>query len=101
MVNAQQQARHKWPAEPVVARAYIDQLLRSEVLDQSQLDELNTALDRAEELIASDNNDRRASRSLQSLAVSLEQESKQRQGTTRKRYTELAVIVDEIARRIR
>lgn len=101
VVNAQQQARHKWPAEPVVARAYIDQLLRSEVLDQSQLDELNTALDRAEELIASDNNDRRASRSLQSLAVSLEQESKQRQGTTRKRYTELAVIVDEIARRIR
>ena len=75
--------------------------MRSEVIDESQLEELNAALDRAEELIASDNNDRRASRSLQSLAVSLEEESNQKQGVTRKRYTELSVIVDEIARRVR
>ena len=33
--NPQQQFRVSWPAEPVVARAYIDQLQRSEALSKS------------------------------------------------------------------
>lgn len=101
VVNAQQQARHVWPAEPVVARAYIDQLARSNVIEATQLTELTTALDRAQELLDADDSDRRTSRSLASLAEDLEESGDSRQGITRKRYTELAAIVDEIARRVR
>lgn len=101
VVNAQQQAKHVWPAEPVVARAYIDQLVRSDVIDDSQLTELTAALDRAQELLDADDSDRRTSRSLASLAEDLEESGDDRQGVTRKRFTELAAIVDEIARRVR
>ncbi|MFK7863342.1 MAG: DUF305 domain-containing protein [Pseudohongiellaceae bacterium] len=101
VVNAQQQARHVWPAEPVVARAYMDQLVRSEVIAQDQIMELTTALDRAEELLKGDDNDRRAARDLASIAENLEDEGNAREGITRKRYTELAAIVDQIARRVR
>ncbi|VAV89619.1 putative secreted protein, partial [hydrothermal vent metagenome] len=40
--NPQQQFRVTWPAEPVVARAYIDQLQRSEGLSPSLVTELTT-----------------------------------------------------------
>ena len=46
--NPQQQFRVTWPAEPVVARAYIDQLARGEVLSDSLNMSLNAALDRAD-----------------------------------------------------
>ena len=45
--NPQQQFRVTWPAEPVVARAYIDQLERSEALSASTVADLNAALDRS------------------------------------------------------
>ena len=48
LFNPQQQFRVTWPAEPVVARAYIDQLERGEVLSESLNVSLNTALDRAD-----------------------------------------------------
>ncbi len=45
--NPQQQFRVTWPAEPVVARAYLDQLARDEALAAAILAEVSGVLDRA------------------------------------------------------
>jgi uncharacterized protein (DUF305 family) len=45
LFNPQQQFRVTWPAEPVVARAYIDQLERSDTLSKAIVADLNAALD--------------------------------------------------------
>jgi uncharacterized protein (DUF305 family) len=45
--NPQQQFRVHWPAEPVVARAYLDQLERGEALAESPAADLAEALDRS------------------------------------------------------
>ena len=44
MFNPQQQFPVTWPAEPVVARAYVDQLLRSNAVEASLAADLDTAL---------------------------------------------------------
>ena len=46
--NPQQQYRVQWPAEPVVARAYLDQLARGSHLDQDQHSLIIEMLDQAE-----------------------------------------------------
>ena len=46
--NPQQHFRVDWPDEPVVARAYIDQLERSKALPEPIVDELAALLERAE-----------------------------------------------------
>ena len=45
--NPQQQRRHVWPAEPVIAKAYLDQLVRGNGIDAVQADALTAVLDRA------------------------------------------------------
>ncbi len=45
IVNAQFQRRFVWPAEPVVARAYVDQLDRSGALDAGRIEALRESLD--------------------------------------------------------
>ncbi len=46
--NPQQQFQIRWPAEPVVARAYLDQLARGSHLDDAQQVRIQDLLDRAE-----------------------------------------------------
>ena len=46
--NPQQQFQIRWPAEPVVARAYLDQLARGSHLDDAQQVRIHDLLDRAE-----------------------------------------------------
>jgi hypothetical protein len=46
--NAQQQRRFAWPATPVVARAYLDQLGRSKGIKAERAAAVKTALDRAD-----------------------------------------------------
>jgi len=46
--NPQEQPRVEWPAHPVVAKAYLDQLERSGALPASRLAELRADVDRAE-----------------------------------------------------
>lgn len=101
IVNAQQQARHVWPSEPVVARAYIDQLVRSDVISDSRLSEVQAALDAAEQSLNSGRSDRRTSRSLNSLSETFASEGAQRSGATRKRYVELAATMEGLAQRLR
>jgi hypothetical protein len=48
--NAQQQPRFVWPATSVVARAYLDQLSRSNAIDPQRARALYTALDSADQL---------------------------------------------------
>ena len=45
--NPQQQYPVSWPAEPVVARAYLDQLERSDALPASTIADVSEALGRA------------------------------------------------------
>ena len=66
--NPQQQFRVTWPAEPVVARAYIDQLQRNDALSAGVVSELDTALQQADERLSADRSDRGLARSLRSLA---------------------------------
>ncbi|HZW59774.1 MAG TPA: hypothetical protein VFE85_05720, partial [Woeseiaceae bacterium] len=69
--NPQQQFRVDWPAEPVVARAYIDQLTRSKALPAAQAAELAAALDRAATALGNGNRDRRLAATLVSLSKKL------------------------------
>ncbi len=101
VVNAQQQARHVWPAEPVVAKAYIDQLVRSEVIAQSQVDAITEALSSAEENLAAGESDRRTARRLETLAGELADSVGSSSGITRTRYVELASTIEAIAERLR
>jgi hypothetical protein len=50
--NAQSQPKMGWPAVPVVARAYMDQLARSKSLKPDQAIELNAALTAVEQATA-------------------------------------------------
>jgi len=69
--NPQQQYPVRWPDEPVVARAYLDQLERDEVLDRSLRSDLNTALRRAESRIDDDRTDPELAARLATLATEL------------------------------
>jgi len=100
-VNAQTQEMVTWPAVPVVARAYQDQLLRDGEIDAGQSRELTQVLDRAERLLEADNSNRNASRELSDLAEQFEEEGESRRGITRKRYLELAATVSGIAEAVR
>ncbi|MCH7671456.1 MAG: DUF305 domain-containing protein [Proteobacteria bacterium] len=102
VVNAQQQRRHRWPAEPVVARAYLDQLLRAEVIASAQAQALTAALDRADALFASGSGgDAGAVAELESLATDFAETGAGRSGTTRSRYLALASTLEGIADRLR
>ena len=101
VVNAQQQARHVWPAVPVVAKAYLDQLIRSGVIAQSQVEEINGTLARAEESLAAGNNNRRLARDLDSLADTLNEQVAENTGLSGSRYAQLASTIEGIADRLR
>ena len=102
IVNAQTQRRHTWPAEPVVARAYLDQLRRSDVVPAAQAEALTTTLDRAADLLASGTaNDAAVAAQLDTLAATLAREGAEQSGTTRTRFIALATTVEGLADRLR
>ena len=69
--NPQQQFPVTWPAHPVVARAYVDQLERNQGLPAAIVAQLKTALDAAQARIASGSSDTALAGQLGSLAASL------------------------------
>lgn len=69
--NPQQQFPVSWPAEPVVARAYVDQLMRGERLEPELLESLDRSLKAAESTLASGASDRKLADVLSSLAATL------------------------------
>lgn len=70
--NPQQQFPVTWPAVPVVARAYMDQLNRDQALDASLAQSLNEAVNAAESSLADGKRDSKAAKALVQLAGKVE-----------------------------
>jgi uncharacterized protein (DUF305 family) len=86
IVNAQYQRKFVWPAEPVVARAYVDQLARSGALDEAQIEALTSALDGAA-----------SAPRLGELATAVEEDVKDASETDRARGAALALVLRDLA----
>ncbi len=99
LFNPQQQFRVTWPAEPVVARAYIDQLERSSSLSKSFVTDLTAALDRSQSLLEDGARDKDLAKRLQSLAKTLNVKSGDTM--TKKRRAGLGETLKGIAARLR
>ncbi|MDH5344379.1 MAG: DUF305 domain-containing protein, partial [Gammaproteobacteria bacterium] len=91
--------RVTWPAEPVVARAYIDQLNRENVLSQTAQAGLADALGQAEVRLAAGKSDEQVAASLESIAASLDANAGS--AIVRKRQAALADTLQGIAARLR
>lgn len=100
-VNPQQQKQHVWPADPVVALAYVDQLQRSNAISDNQIATLTTALDRTSELLnRGAAGDERTAGALRTLANSFTAEAEGNTGVTRQRYAALAQTLSDLATRV-
>ena len=69
--NPQQQFPVQWPAEPVVARAYLDQLERDGELSESLGAQLTAVLDRSEAALQDGGSDEDVAAGLETLAATL------------------------------
>ncbi len=67
-VNPQQQFPVKWPAHPVVAKAYLDQLARDNAMPVEMMAQLTTALDQATPLVEGGTRDAALARSISGMA---------------------------------
>ncbi len=99
LFNPQQQFRVSWPAEPVVARAYLDQLERGEALSKSQVNDLDSALERSASQLVDGARDQDLAARLDSLAAALDQDDGD--DITGKRRAALGAILNGIAARLR
>ena len=101
IVNAQTQQRIVWPDIPVVALAYLDQLLRSNGISAARADQLSSALDSAQDLLDRGVSNDSMANQLVSLANDFAQEAFDRSGISRTRYLSLSEIVESIATELR
>ena len=97
--NPQQQFRVTWPAEPVVALAYMDQLRRSDALSEQVFSNLTVALDRSKSNLESGANDRNLAKQLETLAAGLD--VAKGDASTQQRMTSLGATLNSIAARLR
>ena len=95
--NAQQQRRIDWPARPVVARAYLDQLGRTGALAADRRQALSALLDRAGGAGA----DPALAAELTSAAEALTDEAAESDGRAGRRLRGLAATLDRLADRLR
>ena len=98
LFNPQQQFPVSWPAEPVIARAYMDQLERSSSLSGSLMADLNAALDRSDSQLESGGSDAALAASLASLAAGLGDDG---DAATMERKSALADTLNGIGARLR
>ena len=97
--NPQQQFRVTWPAEPVVARAYLDQLTRDGALEPDYIAELSQSLDLADERLLAGTPDRGLADELADFAESIDRDAGN--AITARRHAGLAETLDGIAARLR
>ena len=97
--NPQQQFPVTWPDEPVVARAYLDQLERSGTITESYKADLTAALDRAETQLKDGGRDKALAKKLKSLAPKVA--TGDGDAVTRKRQAALVETLRGIAARLR
>jgi predicted outer membrane protein len=100
--NVQQQRRVEWPANPAVARAYLDQLERNGAIPRERAQALSAQLDRADEVLARESRvDAELARQLDAVSADLERDGA---GATRRdqaRIRSLAETVQGIAASLR
>ena len=100
--NAQQQRQLDWPAQPVVARAYLDQLVRNDAVATERATALTDALDRADQLLAGGaSTDASAADQLQDLATALAGDGARATGRDQTRFRALAATVSNLAESLR
>ena len=95
--NPQTQLPVTWPAEPVVAKAYLDQLHRDHSLSKEQHQEAMQVLDKAEAMIASNDDSSKLARQVKGLMKTLKFED---DAGAKKRAKALQSSLDAIAKRI-
>ncbi len=94
--NPQRQYPVRWPAEPVVARAYLDQLERADALPADQRGAVEALLARAE-ATSSPGITAELAAEFQAMAAHLNEQAREREGPTRRRLVGLADIFDAMA----
>ncbi len=99
--NVQQQRRIDWPASPVVARAYLDQLGRSRAIRPERARTLTSALERAEAASSEKRKDADTARRLDTIATELETDRAAASGRDQARLESLAETVKGIAKSLR
>jgi uncharacterized protein (DUF305 family) len=97
--NPQQQFPVDWPAEPVVARAYLDQLERGDGLPESLAPELTEALDRSAARLRDGGRDEELAAGLESLAAALAESPGD--GVAKQRRAALGETLSGLAARLR
>ena len=97
--NAQQQPRLEWPVRPVVARAYLDQLERSDTLPAERRTALSGLLDRADAV--GSGADAGVAAALASAAEALEDDIADAAGRAEQRLQGLAETLTRLAERLR
>ena len=97
--NPQQQFRVTWPADPIVARAYIDQLNRSNALMDTVLADLGATLNLAATQLDKGARDQQLAAKLESLAAAVKDDSGD--AITTKRRLGLADTLSGIAAELR
>jgi hypothetical protein len=98
LFNPQQQFRVTWPAEPVVALAYMDQLNRDDALASAVVSKLNEALSSAKSSLASGKKNRKLAKQLKTLAKQLAKEGAR--SANGKRKNSLSETLSGIAKRM-
>lgn len=102
VVNVQQQRRIDWPANPVVARALLDQLGRTGGIDAGRAEAVTAALDRADGALAQDPPTSGATASeLDTIAAELERDRPSARGRDQERLASLASTIHGVAEKLR
>lgn len=96
--NPQQQFPVRWPADPAVARAYMDQLERGKNLPKSLAANLTAALDRSVARLHDGANDQDLAAELESLAAAVQERGGD--AIAKKRLTALGETLRGIAARL-
>jgi hypothetical protein len=99
--NAQHQKRITWPAQSVVARAYLDQLTRSHAMDPQRAAAFRTALERADGLRPGQQRSSAPLDQLDSLAAQADKDAGAASRVNAMRLRSLASTTRAIAARLR
>ena len=97
--NPQQQLSYDWPADPVVARAYLDQLDRENALSAAFAADLDAVLERSASTLQAGARDEELAAQLETLVSAVETDAGG--GITMRRQAALAETLGGIAARMR
>ncbi|MGE3277669.1 MAG: hypothetical protein AB7O67_21345 [Vicinamibacterales bacterium] len=101
-LNVQEQQKVSWPATSVVARAYLDQLRRSNAVTEARATEVRNALAKVDSLrSANDSGAGAALQQLRTMATEFDRQAGSAQGRDKSRMQELAQTLRGRADRVR